>query len=253
MTDEAQVPPALFEFFEAMPRQGPGSEAVTRALYQRIRPLLPSVPVAADMGCGSGAAGLVLAAEGAVVTGVDVHRPFLETFEEAAAERGLSSSVATRRASMTESGLEAASLDLIWSEGAVFTVGFETALSVFKALLKPGGVLVVSECAWFQQEVPEELSAFWRQAYPAIATVGANLRKAEALGYRFLHAESLAREVWEREFYQPMEALIAAMEQTSAAETQEIIREHRAEIDLFRRYHAYYGYVFLALQKPEAV
>ncbi|MEM7223679.1 MAG: class I SAM-dependent methyltransferase [Pseudomonadota bacterium] len=252
MTSEASVPPALFAFFEAMPRQGPGSEAVTRDLYQRVRPLLPPVPVAADMGCGSGAAGLVLAEDGAMVTGVDVHRPYLAALEQAAARRGLSSSVATRCASMTESRLDETSLDLIWSEGAVFTVGFETALSAFMPLLKPGGIVVVSECAWFQEEVPDELRTFWQRAYPAIATVGSNLRRAEALSYRFLSAETLPSEMWEQEFYQPMEALIARHGEDCSAETMEIIQELQAEIDLFRRFHAFYGYVFFVLQKPEA-
>ena len=53
-----EIPAELFTFFEAMPRQGPGSEAVTRALFERFQSILPENPVAADMGCGTGAAGL---------------------------------------------------------------------------------------------------------------------------------------------------------------------------------------------------
>ena len=79
MTDTP--PAALFTFFEAMPRQGPGSANVTTDLFNRLRGDLPVAPLVADMGCGNGAAGLSLARAGCRVTGVDVHPPFLEAFQ----------------------------------------------------------------------------------------------------------------------------------------------------------------------------
>ncbi|MGB0749835.1 MAG: SAM-dependent methyltransferase, partial [Magnetospiraceae bacterium] len=148
MTD--QFPSALFRFFEAMPRQGPGAAAITRALYDRFRPSTRSAPKVADMGCGSGAAGLVLAEAGARVTGVDVHKPFLDSFTERAKRRGLADRVETQCASMIDSGLGDGTQDMIWSEGAVFTVGFDTALAAFHGLLRVGGRVVLSECSWLQ-------------------------------------------------------------------------------------------------------
>ena len=245
-----EIPEELFTFFEAMPCQGPGSEAVTRALFERFQSMLPENSVAADMGCGTGAAGLVLADAGVTVTGVDIHRPFLETFERHAAERGLSNRVSTRLAGMTESGIAPASLDLIWSEGAVFTVGFDAALEAFWPLAKPGALAVVSECVWLQEQVPEVLRSFWNQAYPGMRTAGENIRAAETAGYRFVHAEVLPSEIWESDFYQPIETMMARMDRDISPGMQAILTEQEEEIALFRQFNHLYGYVFHVFLRP---
>lgn len=252
MTDNPfdDIPAALFTFYESMPRQGPGSAAVTTRLYERIRPLLPAAPVAADMGCGSGAAGLVLAEQGARVTGVDVHQPFLDTFETQARSLGLGDRVETLCASMTETGLPAGSLDLVWSEGAAYIVGFDAALAEFRRLLRPGGVVVLSECTWLRDDPPDDLRAFFGEAYPDMRTDAANHAAAEAAGWEVLHTEVLAPSVWEEEFYAPMERLIASIGEEGDPDLKAIAADSAAEIDLFRRYHDDYGYVFYLLRAP---
>lgn len=244
------IPAALFTFFESLPRQGPGSAAVTARLFERVRPLLPTAPAAADMGCGSGAAGLVLAAKGARVIGVDIHPPFLDAFRREAEDRGLGDRVETRLASMADSGMADMSLDLVWSEGAAYIVGFDAALAEFRRLLRPGGVAVISECTWLRDDPPEDLRAFWGGNYPGMRTTAANRAAAEAAGWRVLHTEVLAPDVWEKEFYAPMERLIASLEEGSDPDLKAIAEESAAEIALFRRYHDYYGYVFYLLHAP---
>ncbi|MCP5367222.1 MAG: methyltransferase domain-containing protein [Hyphomicrobiales bacterium] len=252
MTDH--FPPALFTFFEAMPRQGPGDDAVTAALFDRVRPLLPGPGEraidAADMGCGSGAAALVLARKGARVTAVDPHGPFLDALAAAARKRRLGQRIATRRASMIDPGLEPESLDLVWSEGAVFTVGFDAALAEFRRLLRPGGVAVVSECSWLRRDPPEAAADFWADAYPGMRTVGGNLLACEAQGFRFLHAQVLPPEAWERNFHRPAEAVAERLRPGADPDMAAMIDEQTAEIALFRAHHEAYGYVFYVVQKP---
>ncbi len=243
-------PPALFAFFERMPRQGPGAPEVTRALFDELRAELPAVARVADMGCGSGAAGLVLAEAGAEVIGVDVHRPFLASFERRAAERGVADRVRTRCADLAASGLAPGSLDLVWSEGAVFTVGFERALAAFALLVTPGGFVVVSENVWLQEAVPAAARDFWAEGYPEMRTVGGALRAAEGLGYRFRAARLLPRWAWERDFYTPMAEVIAEIEAEGPEELRAVAREHREEIALFRRHGDVFGYVFFVLARP---
>jgi len=246
---EEEIPAALFEFFEAMPRQGPGSPQITAALYDRIAPQLPTKPKAADMGCGTGAAGLVLLEKGAKVIGVDVHLPFLESFQATAQEKGLAENLETFATGMTETGLPDASLDLIWSEGAVYIVGFDVALAEFKRLLKPGGIAVISECTWLQEAPPKEPTDFWAKNYPEMRTQADNIAAIEAAGWQCLHTETLPAQTWEENFYGPMEELSKTINHATAPDLAAIAEEQTAEAGLFRRYNEFYGYVFYVIRK----
>lgn len=135
----------LFTFFEKMPRQGPGSIKLTNNLLQKFFHLLPPNPIGADMGSGSGAATLVLAEKAISVTAVDVHKPFLDELMRKASERKLDHLITPVVASMTDTKIAENSLDIIWSEGALFTVGLENALKYFSSILKKGGVLGFSD------------------------------------------------------------------------------------------------------------
>ena len=80
---------ALFRLYADLPRQGPGSDAVTLDIMRRLPPL-PTGARVLDLGCGSGRQTLVLARElGVPVIAVDLYREFLDRLERAAAEQGL--------------------------------------------------------------------------------------------------------------------------------------------------------------------
>lgn len=245
-------PPAIFRFFERTPRQGPGDAALTRRLLDHVRRRIATRGAlsAADMGCGSGAAGLVLAEAGADVMGVDIHQPYLDAFAAAAAARGLEGRVRTRRASMLDSGLPPGGLDLIWSEGAVFAVGVDAALRAFHALLRPGGVVVFSDAMWLVADPPAPLRAFWAREYPAMRDVAGGLGAAAAAGYRFILAETLPEAVWETSFFGPIEAALAALGPDDAEE-RAVGEGELAFRDLMRAHPGSCGYVFLALQRVD--
>ncbi len=246
---EETIPAALFEFFEAMPRQGPGSARTTAALYDRIMALLPAKPKAADMGCGNGAAGLVLLEKGAKVIGVDVHPPFLESFQATARKKGFAENLETLTVGMTETGLPDASLDLIWSEGAVYIVGFDTALAEFRRLLKPGGIAVISECTWLKEGAPKDPADFWAENYPGMRSEAENREAIEASGWECLHTETLPSNIWEENFYGPMEKMNKTIDRAATPDLAAVADEQTAEINLFRRYNDFYGYVFYVVRK----
>lgn len=249
--DMDNIPQAIFDFFERMPRQGPGDPSLTRSLLRRFRPLLPTTPIAADMGCGNGAAALILAEDGCEVTGVDIHQPFLDDMTRQADAKGLR--VKTHQSSMTETGFSDDSLNLIWSEGAVFTVGLENALKAFFPMLKKGGLVALSDCFFFQADTLKIVIKQWKEWDCNLKTVAEGLAIAEQVGFRFLHAECLTPKMWEDSFYRPMEQVIAEIktDPSSPPDLVDMAERQGFEAEFFRQYNRYYGYAFLVLQKPE--
>ncbi|HBC37406.1 MAG TPA: SAM-dependent methyltransferase, partial [Porphyromonadaceae bacterium] len=51
-------------------------------------------------------------------------------------------------------------LDLIWSEGSIYNIGFEKGLNEWRKLLKRGGYIAISEASWFTVERPAEIHDF---------------------------------------------------------------------------------------------
>lgn len=45
-------------------------------------------------------------------------------------------------------------IDLIWSEGAVYTIGFERGINEWYKFLKHGGYIAISEASWFAKNRP---------------------------------------------------------------------------------------------------
>ncbi|NVB37102.1 methyltransferase domain-containing protein [Pseudenhygromyxa sp. WMMC2535] len=172
---------AFLELFGGLPRQGPGDAATTRAILELV-PSLPAAPRIVDAGCGSGAALMVLAEAlpTARTTGVDVQEELLARLRTDAARAGFGDRVDTQRASMDTLALR--ELDLIWSEGAVFTVGVEQALRSWAPCLRPGAAVVFSEACWFvpADQRPPALVEFWRRAYPSSSTRPASPRGSRA-------------------------------------------------------------------------
>jgi SAM-dependent methyltransferase len=57
--------------------------------------------------------------------------------------------------------------DLIWSEGAIFIMGFEKGLRAWKSLIRKGGFIVVSDAVRFEADPPVELMLYWeKMGYP---------------------------------------------------------------------------------------
>lgn len=61
---------------------------------------------------------------------------------------------------MSEMRLDADSFDAIWSEGAIYIIGFERGLTIWRPLLKERGYLAVSELCWLEKDAPAEARDF---------------------------------------------------------------------------------------------
>jgi ubiquinone/menaquinone biosynthesis C-methylase UbiE len=242
----------FFEVHQGLPREAPGSDADT----QRAIELLPSMdnPRILDIGCGPGAQTLMLARHlGGDVIALDTHQPFLDDLRSRARSSGLSDHITLVNRSMFEMDFEPYSFDLLWSEGAVYIYGLEKALDDWRVLLHKGGCIGLTEAVWLQENPPPEIAEFWDAAYPEMRPVREILDLISSLGYGLLGHFVLPESSWWETYYQPMQARIETLRKKYAGneEAQEQLDEEQREIDLYRRYHAWYGYAFFVMQKEE--
>ncbi|HYD29905.1 MAG TPA: class I SAM-dependent methyltransferase [Azospirillaceae bacterium] len=245
----------LFKLHEDLPRQGPGADAVTQDALTRLKPYLPADAKVLDIGCGAGAQTMALArVTGGRIDALDVHRPYLDQLQARVKEAGLGYRVKAHEASMFDlDDFEAGSYDLIWSEGAIYIIGFADGLRRWRKWLTPGGVMAVTECSWLTDDRPQEAARFWAEGYPSMGTIDENRATAERQGYRVLDAFPLPSSAWWDGYYTPLAERVAAFREQHAgdAEWAEILDLTAMEIDLYRRFGDSYGYVFYLMRRTD--
>lgn len=232
-----------------LPREAPGSDESTLRAFRMLKEL-PPAPRILDIGCGPGAQTVALArASRATITAVDTRQSFLEELMRRASQAGVSDRITPLRASMFELEFDQP-FDLLWSEGAIYIIGFEEGLRRWRSLLKPGGFVAVTEISWLQPDPPEEASRFWQEAYPAMAAVEQNLARLAAAGYRAVGHFTLPESDWWENYYHPMAARIRQLryQYPDDPQTQRLLDVEYAEIALYEKYSASYGYVFYLMQ-----
>jgi SAM-dependent methyltransferase len=240
----------FFELHQDLPREGPGDNASTLKALSCMADLPPR-PAILDIGCGPGAQTLELAkhTEGHI-TAIDTHQPFLDRLSRNAAAGRLSNRITTVNMSMFTLDLPPHSFDAIWSEGAIYIMGFEPGLRACRSLLKPHGYVAVTEISWLRPDPPAEAHAFWAENYSGMGNVRENLDHVRAAGYREVAHFVLPTSSWWDNYYTPQEARIAMLRKKyrDDAEAILLLDETQREIDLYRRYSDWYGYVFYVMQ-----
>jgi len=252
MQDELQLPSTFYEIFNDLPRQGPGdAQSTARAL--ELCQGLPPRPDILDVGCGAGLQTLELARRtDGQITGVDSHPAFLERLDAAARRQGLSDRVHTVQASMRALPFPEASFDLIWSEGAIFVMGFDNGLRAWRKLLRPGGCLALTDGVWLRPDPPEPCRTLWA-GYPGIRDVPSNLAAAADAGYHTLGWFILPESSWRDAYLTPLGLRLERFRVDYAAnpEALALADELQTEIEVYDRYSAWYGYLFLVLRRED--
>jgi len=236
----------ICEYYSSIERQGPGSPEVTVKALSFIDNLTANSRIA-DIGCGTGGQTMVLGHHtSGHITGIDLFPTFIDLFNLNAKKLNLQDKINGIVGSMENLPFQNEELDLIWSEGAIYNIGFGRGLNEWHKFLKTGGYIAVSEASWFTDERPAEIDKFWKDAYPEIDTVSNKVAQVQKAGYIPIATFILPENCWTEHFYTPqVSAQQHFLKKYKGNKTaEELIENQRHEAELYYKYKEYYGYVF---------
>ena len=240
----------LIDLHKHANRQGPGDEketekAIALAMLDKTQQLN-----IADIGCGTGASAILLAKHlDAQITAVDFLPEFIDVLKENSKTEGVENKIHPIVCPMEDLPFSDEEYDVIWSEGAIYNMGFEHGIKEWRRFLKPGGMLVVSEITWSTNNRPRELQAHWEKEYPEIDTASSKFNALENNGYSPIAYFLLPEHCWLDNYYRPMQRTFADfLKRNSNSEgAQAIVSAEECEIALYEKYKHYYSYgVYIA-------
>ncbi len=233
-------------------RQGPGSERETlKALEFMNLPGDGNLKIA-DIGCGTGGQTITLAQNlNGEITAVDLFPDFLAELKEKSEESGLKGKIKTLEKSMDDLPFSSEEFAVIWSEGAIYNIGFANGVKKWKDYLKIGGYLAVSEITWITNSRPREIEDYWTQAYPEIDIAANKIKILENNGYTLVGYFYLTQHSWIENYYKPMEERFAAFleRNNNSGLAKKVVKENRYEMALYQKYKDYYSYGFYIARK----
>ncbi len=241
----------ICEYFSNVERQGPGSPEVTIKALSFIDNLTNESRIA-DLGCGTGGQTMVLAQHApGQITGIDLFPTFIDLFNLNADKQNLRDRVNGIVGSMDNLHFREEELDLIWSEGAIYNIGFEKGLKEWRKFLKKGGYIAVSEATWFTEERPAEIDEFWMDAYPEIDTIPNKVAQMQKAGYIPVATFILPENCWTDNFFSPQDIVQDTFlkKYPGNKSVEEFVKYARLEVELYSKYKEYYGYVFFIGKK----
>jgi SAM-dependent methyltransferase len=234
--------------FGGMEKLGPGSDTDTL----KVLSMLPAVPrnLIVDAGCGAGRHTLALAQKlQALVHAVDSYEPFLSSLVQRAKEAGIEHLVQTHCMDMANIPDTFQGIDLLWSEGAAYNIGFPYALKTWHSAMKPGGFAVVSELSWLRDDVPTEVRQFFKIGYPDMRSADENRDVVEKAGYNVLATHILLAEAWVEGYYDILKPRAQSLLDHPDKAVRDFADETLEEIRIFGCSEDSYGYVFYVMEK----
>ena len=237
----------LIDFHKSAVRQGPGGQAETKKAIKLAMLNKSEHLKIADIGCGTGTSTLLLQQElDTHITAVDLFPEFLDVLKSNAFRLGLSNKISPLACSMDLLPFAKEEYDVIWSEGAIYNIGFENGISYWKRFLKQGGILAVSEITWLTSTHPPELQTYWENEYPEIDTASSKIKILERHGYSPIAYFFLPKHCWLENYYRPMENRFTDFLQRNGQSEQAhaIVNAEKNEIAMYEKYNTYYSYGF---------
>jgi cyclopropane fatty-acyl-phospholipid synthase-like methyltransferase len=268
--DQQEQMEFFYDIFSAsLPRLGPGDDASTLKALKELYSTKPrlnndiasSMIRVLDIGCGNGPQTLQLAKHmECEILAVDNHQPFLDELNRRAEAAGLSKQITSCLKDMGNLSRDDGLFDLIWSEGALNLMGFSEGvlnpngfrdgLELCHNLLTPNGFVAASELCWFRPDPPSECREFWREAYPFMTTVEANLQVIENCGFEVIGHFTLPESAWWDQYCHPLEDSLRSFRERYAEDQEKLdfIESIQMEIDIYQKHSSYYGSAFFLMR-----
>ena len=241
----------LYELCERLPRCGPGDNKSTRRAFNTI-PKPPKEPYILDIGCGTGMQAIELAkiSNGKIIA-LDNYQGFLDILMKKAAKEGFDENIIPKKISMLEMDFAPGSFDIVWSEGALYFMGFQNGLRQCRQLLKDNGYLAVTELVYIVPDPPAPVAQYLKSEYPDIKDVKGRIDLIRNEGFHLLSNFTLPESSWLDNYYLPMEKelprLIKKYQNNQVA--LGVFEFFQNEVDSYKKYSRYYGYEFFVMQK----
>ena len=241
----------FYELFEALPRGGPGDNKSTRRAFNTI-PKPPEQPLILDIGCGPGVQTieLVKLSKGRIIA-LDNHQAFLDQLMMKAKEKKILDHIVPKNMSMLDMDFENDTFDIIWSEGALYFMGFQNGLRRCHQLLKSDGFLAVTEIVYLVNNPPAPLIRYFEKEYPDIKVVKDKIDLIQNERFHLISNFTLPESSWFDSFYLPMEEELTRLNKKYQGNeiALGIFEEMKNEINLYKKFSDFYGYEFFIMQR----
>ena len=241
----------LYELCEALPRSGPGDNEYTRRAFNFISQTQKH-PFILDIGCGQGMQTIELAkiSNGKIIA-LDNHQAFLDILMKQARNEGFEEKIIPQNMSMLDMDFEEETFDIIWSEGALYFMGFQNGLKRCHQLLKDKGYLAVTELVYIVPNTPKPVVEYFESEYPDINNIEGKIEEIKKEGFNLISNFTLPESAWLNSYYLPIEKELPRLNKKYQGNevALAIFEGFRNELDFYRKYSKFYGYEFFVMQK----
>ncbi|MBN1244748.1 methyltransferase domain-containing protein [Candidatus Bathyarchaeota archaeon] len=201
----------------------------TREAFLRL-PRLEN-PRILDVGCGSGVPTIELAKlSDGEVTGIDIDKSCIDEFNRKIKKEELSNRVEALNLSLFEMKFPDETFDVVWSEGVIGKIGFETSLKEWRRLLKHNGYLVI---------------------HYQISRVADALPRIPQHGYSLADTVQLPADAWWTEFYKPIEEKMDALlhKYRNNSDALKLLEKYKSEMHMVKKNPSNFSAAFYIMKK----
>ncbi|WP_212744477.1 class I SAM-dependent methyltransferase [Thalassotalea litorea] len=230
--------------FQELERWGPGNEQESLHAFSLV-PFTPQHIL--EIGCGKGLTTQAIASvTNSKITAIDNEPDALQSLNTALISKGLDDQINTVCASMTDLPFPKESFDLIWAEGCAYIMGVQNAIKEWRALLKPGGVMMLSDLVWLSSAPGMQSKDFFSNEYPDMQTVATRNDQFSQEGFDILHHFSLSEQAW-KNYYQPLKQRAVALK--ADMPYSQALKDILSEVELYEQHLGEFGYQMFIVQK----